>query len=612
MTMRPLSGALPQVFDPRALDGGRPLALDRTALTSRAQTIVALAVVPMVGVTLWLALTSHYLERPAAAGVYWGYLVAAPMLIGLYWWIRRPASRFGPLLVAFGALAWLVSWQGASSPLAFDIGVLAEGPAFVLGIYLFLAFPMGRVEPRAARWLMAALAIGVLLTFVPWALLSPVIGSGAPLTGCAPNCPASAVQVGSAPSVAAAAGKAETYVVLTLVAAVFVVYLWRLVTASRPQRRALTAVAVTSLLFLPAYFAYNFSAWILKLGQPTLDVLAWGIAVTRVLLPLGFLIALLRAEQFAGGALRTLLTRLAARSTPEQWRDTISGALDDPKLQLAFRDPATGSFVEPTGDVLVPDDTAPDRAWVPVDRDHEPGAAMVIDETLTEDPELVRAATSATLLAVENGALEGELRASRARIVEAGNAERRRIERDLHDSAQQRLVALRIHLALVGEKLERSEEREMLDSLGVEVDQAIEDLRDVARGLYPQLVAQLGLGTALGAVARRSAIPVRIIEHGLGRHDEELETTVYFCCVECMQNAAKHGGPGASVTIHLGEQDGRMWFSVEDDGAGFDLATVERGAGLTNLADRLAAVGGTIAIDTTPGHGTRVTGELPV
>jgi signal transduction histidine kinase len=610
--MRPLSGSLPPVFDPAALDRAPTITLDRAAVTSRAQLLVAIAVVPMVTVTMWLAATSDYLQRPATAGIYWGYLVAASMLIGLYWWIRRPASRFGPLLVAFGALAWLVSWQGASSAPAFDIGVLAEAPAFLLGIYLFLAFPMGRVEPRAARWLMAALGIAALLTFVPWALLSPVIGSGAPLTGCAPHCPASAVQVGSAPSVAEAAGKAETYVVLTLVAAVFVVYLTRLVRASRPQRRALMAVAVTSLLFLPAYFAYNFSAWILKLDQPTLDVLAWGIAVTRVLLPLGFLIALLRAEHVAGGALRTLLTRLAARPTPEQWRDTISSALGDPQLQLAFRDPATVSFVEPTGDVLAPEETGPDRAWVPVDRDSEPVAAMVIDETLTEDPELVRAAASATLVAVENGALEGELRASRARIVEAGDAERRRIERDLHDSAQQRLVALRIHLALVGEKLERPDEREMLDTLGVEVDEAIEELRDVARGLYPQLAGPFGVAIALAAVARRSAIPVRVIEGGLGRHPEELETTVYFCCVECLQNAAKHAGPGASVTIRLGEAEGRLWFSVEDDGAGFDPATVERGAGLTNLVDRLAAVGGTLEIDARPAHGTRVTGELPV
>src|SRR4029079_17071733 len=183
------------------------------------------------------------------------------------------------------------------------------------------------------------------------------------------------------------------------------------------------------------------------------------------------------------------------------------------------------------------------------------------------------------LLAVDDGSLRGHLRPSGARILEAGHAERRRIERDLHDSAQQRLVALRIHLGLVSEKLGAPEERELLDGLSVEVDQAIEELRDVARGLYPQLVSQLGLPAALRAVARRSAIPVRILEGGLGRHDEEIETTVYFCCLECLQNAAKHAVRDAVVTIGLGETDGRISFSVEDDGVGFDPATVAGGAG---------------------------------
>ena len=133
-----------------------------------------------------------------------------------------------------------------------------------------------------------------------------------------------------------------------------------------------------------------------------------------------------------------------------------------------------------------------------------------------------------------------------------------------------------------------------------------------AEGRRDTVLWPFGVAIALAAVARRSAIPVRVIEGGLGRHPEELETTVYFCCVECLQNAAKHAGPGASVTIRLGEAEGRLWFSVEDDGAGFDPATVERGAGLTNLVDRLAAVGGTLEIDARPAHGTRVTGELPV
>ena len=226
--------------------------------------------------------------------------------------------------------------------------------------------------------------------------------------------------------------------------------------------------------------------------------------------------------------------------------------------------------------------------------------------------EVAEAAASATLLAVETSHLEGELVASRKRILEAGHAERRRIERDLHDSAQQRLVALRIHLTLASERLDRSEERTMLERLGVEVDAAIDELRTVAHGVYPPILAGQGIGAALAAVAHRSAMPVGIRGGWLGRHSEAVETTVYFCCLEGLQNAAKHAGPGASATIRLSEADGRVSFSVEDDGAGFDPGDVERGAGLTNLTDRVAAIGGILQIDAAPGRGTRISGEIPI
>jgi signal transduction histidine kinase len=586
-------------------DGGD---LVRSRAAAIARRAVALAIAPMVAVTVVLALTSEHLERPAAAGLYWSYLTAVTLAVGLVWWRRRPASRFGPLLVVFGTLVWMMSWQGSDWPLLFNLGILAEAPAWLLTIYLFLAFPMGRIEPPAARWPMLGLALGAVFTFLPWALLSPVITGGGPLTRCAPNCPPNVLQVASDPRLAEIAGKAETYIALTLTAAVFVLYLARLLRSSQPQRRSLVAVAVTSLLFLPAWFVLNFSAWILELDLQTLQTMAWFIVGTRILLPLGFLVALLQVEHFAARALRILLERLAARPSPKQWRDSVAEALDDPELRLAYREPATGRFLEPSGGSVTPDAVEPHRTWVTVDRDDEPVAAMVIDETLTEDPELVRAAASATLLAVENGALEGELRASRARIVEAGHSERRRIERDLHDGAQQRLVALRMHLALVGERLGGSSE---LDSLGVEVDQAIHELRDLAHGLYPPLLAQAGLATALTAVARRSGIAVRVLEHGLSRQAEAVEVSVYFCCLEALQNAAKHAGSATVVTVELRESDGWVAFSVEDDGAGFDPASVRRGSGLTNLADRLAAVGGTLQIDSRPGHGTRVTGRVP-
>jgi signal transduction histidine kinase len=369
------------------------------------------------------------------------------------------------------------------------------------------------------------------------------------------------------------------------------------------------AVAATSLLFLPASFVVTFSAWVLYLDQATIDTLSWGVVAARVLLPLGFLIALLQAERFAAGALRSLLDRLAARPTSEQWRETIATVLDDASLRLGYYDPGTARFRD--SDELARPVAGSGRAWVPVDRDGIPVAAMVIDETLAEDPELVEAASAATLLAVENGDLEGELRASRARILEAGHAERRRIERDLHDSTQQRLVSLRLHLTLAGEQVDRSEEREMLERLGAEVDDAIEELRTVAHGIYPAVLADRGVGPALKAVARSSAISIRIGDEWRGRHSEAVETTVYFCCQECLQNAAKHAGRGASATVRLREENGSVSFSVEDDGAGFDPGTAARGAGLTNLADRVAAVGGTLEIDTHPGRGTRITGAIP-
>jgi signal transduction histidine kinase len=591
--------------------GDRPLTAAAGPATA-AQGLVAVAMVAMVAVTMSLGLTSDHLQRPLAATLYWSYLTAAPMLIGLYWCRRRSASRFGPLLVAMGVLGWMTSWQAANAPLAFDLGVLAEGPFFLLTFYLFLAFPMGRIEPRAARWLMGALVLGVLAFFLPWALFTPVIAGGGPLTGCAPGCPQNVLQIATAPGVVEVAGTAETYAALAITAAVFVVYLARLRNASQPQRRALMAVAVTSLLFLPAYFVHSFAASILKLDQATLDALAWGVVGARILLPLGFLIALLQAELFAGRALRMLFERVAARPTPEQWRDTIAEALDDSALRLGYHDPATERFREPDGDELARPTAGAGRAWVAVDREGgEPVAAMVVDEALTADPELVRAASAATLVAVENGALEGELRDSRARILEAGNAARRRIERDLHDSAQQRLIALRIGLTLAGDQVAGPRERAMIDRLGLEVDETIDELRDVAHGVYPQVLEQRGLAAALRAVARRSVLPVSVRDEGLARHSEALETSIYFSCVECLQNAAKHAGPGASVTIRLAQENGHVSFSVEDDGAGFDPAVVGRGRGLTNIADRVAAVGGTVAVDARPGRGTRVSATLP-
>jgi signal transduction histidine kinase len=236
---------------------------------------------------------------------------------------------------------------------------------------------------------------------------------------------------------------------------------------------------------------------------------------------------------------------------------------------------------------------------------------MTTDAALGEQPELLEAAARATLVAVRTGHLEGELRDSRLRLLEAGNAERRRIQRDLHDSAQQRLIALRVRLELMSETIGSGPEtRAAIAELGDTVEDAIVDIRRVAHGLYPPALESYGVVEALRSVCRHTPLPVRIVDEGVGRQPSAAESTLYFCCLEALQNTAKHAGAGASATVRLGAEERTVWFTVEDDGGGFDASTA-RGTGLHNLLDRVAAMGGSLDVESAPGRGTRVAGRFP-
>jgi signal transduction histidine kinase len=211
-------------------------------------------------------------------------------------------------------------------------------------------------------------------------------------------------------------------------------------------------------------------------------------------------------------------------------------------------------------------------------------------------------------------ALLNDLRAAQRRVAVAGDAERRRIERDLHDGAQQRLMALRLELGLLEERVAADPKRatEMLRELRHELDEAVEELRELAHGLYPPLLASDGLVAALAAAARRSAIPVTIDESGMTRAPRSIESTAYFCCLEALQNAAKHAGPEARATIELRMEDEVLSFTVRDDGAGFDPGLMRPGYGLINLRDRLNALGGDASVTSSPGAGTTVSGHIPL
>ena len=207
-----------------------------------------------------------------------------------------------------------------------------------------------------------------------------------------------------------------------------------------------------------------------------------------------------------------------------------------------------------------------------------------------------------------------ELRASRARVVAAGDEQRRKIERNLHDGAQQHLVALAVNLRLARTvaRNDPAAADELLEQLGEDVQATLEELRTLAHGIYPPLLMDRGLGDALRAAAGRSVLPTEVEDADVGRFNPDTEAAVYFCCLEALQNAGKHAGEGAKATIKVWQEDDHLHFSVTDTGAGFDLAAYGAGAGFVNMSDRVGAVGGTVRVDSAPGSGTRIEGSIPV
>jgi signal transduction histidine kinase len=207
-----------------------------------------------------------------------------------------------------------------------------------------------------------------------------------------------------------------------------------------------------------------------------------------------------------------------------------------------------------------------------------------------------------------------DLQASRARIVAAADAERRRIERDLHDGAQQYLVAIAVKAGLIQQLagVDAARGKALLDELASDTQSALDELRSLAHGIYPPLLSSAGLGEALGAACRRAPLPTDLDAADLRRYAPQLEAAVYFCCLEALQNAAKYAGRDASARVAIWEEAGGLLFEVADDGVGFDAAQFNAGAGLTNMSDRLGAVGGRLSIESQPGKGTRVKGAIPL
>jgi signal transduction histidine kinase len=568
---------------------------------------------------LVLPLSTHQLSNPGWFAVQRVALILGPAIVAWYWERRRPGNRFVPLLLLLGMLAVPLSLEATTSPWAHAIGVIAEGPLLYMTFVVVLAFPTGRLS-STKRGILLVLLVSLVAWYVPYFLLAPVT-SGSPLAACRLACPANALQVASHPAFLRAFSQVYSAVGVAVSIAVALVFVSELIRADPPRRRALLIGSVVAVVFLVSfamYVAVNLSTPLANSAVVTPT--RWVLPVARALLPLGYLVALIDAELYAGRLVSGIVDRALRSSRLTDVIETLPAAIGDPELAFGFWVPGR-EWVRTDGEPLVTPPRDSGQVMTTIDRKGRPLAAIVHRAQLEESPELIHAIVATSLLVVENATLEAELRAairdlreSRARVIRAGDAERRRIQRDLHDGAQQRLIALRIKLAASGEQMTGDAGgREHIVELCADVDRALAEIRDLARGIFPPVLADLGLAEALHAAVLDSPLRVRV-ESSLPRqrYPPDVEAAVYFCAVEALQNATKHAGSDVRVTVTLEESHGDLSVSVRDDGRGFDPSRRGSGSGLTGMQDRLGAVGGLITIESARGSGTAIYATVPL
>jgi signal transduction histidine kinase len=584
--------------------------------------IAASGMVAAVGGGLLLA-TSDHLVDPVAYGLQVAVMVFGTVAAALVWLARRPGNRVAPLLLALALATATISLQGVEEPVLHSLGVLADPAVFLLAYVVVFAFPDGRLSGRVERLLLAGWTLYFLVGFVPWFFFSPVVFGGAPLAGCTASCPENGLMIADRPTLAAGFGTDLAWVVIALTSATIAYLVVRLARASRPRRRTLLPVYIPAvMLTIPLLAFHGLAAGVLHLDPDALSKIGWSVTIGRSALAYGFLLAIAQASFFAGGALKRLMGQIGGNPDASRLRDIVADALDDPSVELAFRVDRSDDFVDSRGEPIAAEVTNEGRASTDVERRGETVAVIRHDPALNTDPELMRAASQAMVLALENGRLEtalqtrtAELAASRARIVAIGDAERRKVERDLHDGAQQQLVALRIEVELARELAMRDPEvAARLADVGYRLEDVLSELRDLAQGVHPPLLRERGLRAALDPVAQRSTPPANLgAVDGIARYPDDVETAVYYCCLEGLQNVGKHAGPNARADVRLSEEAGELRFEIIDDGVGCDVESARSaGAGLTNMSERVAALGGTLTVDSATGRGTQLRGRIPL
>jgi signal transduction histidine kinase len=516
---------------------------------------------------------------------------------GLYAWWRRPENRIGALMTMVGFFWFLGALTSSDSAWAFTIGLALSSLWIAALVHMLVAFPTGRVAPGLERNV-------VRLVWFTATIAGPLSLLAFENEDC-DECPDNLLLVWSNETAATVLEAIGLLVLVVVLSGLVVVLIRRWRSFGPVQRRALspvlwtgTAVAVVALLSV--------------VSQPLasddmIGVLDAALVVLITAVPFAFLVGLMRSSLSRAGAVSALFERLGGVSA----RDALAEALGDDTLTLAYWLPDQRRYVDARGHTV-----ALEGAVTEIERDGTPIAAILHDPALLEERELVRTAGAAAALALENERLAAEvraryddLRAASARLIAAGDAARRKIERDLHDGAQQRLVSLSVTLNLARKNAEPgSQVAKLLDSAMTELTAGLAELRELARGIHPAVLTERGLDPALQSLAARAPLPVSVSASLEGRYAPAVEAAVYFVVMEALTNVAKYASASAAeVTVE--QVDGNVVIDVQDDGVGG--ADPASGTGLAGLADRVAALGGRLVVESPPGGGTVVRAEVP-
>ena len=590
--------------------------IHRVAYPFRCAAAVVLCI-GSAGVAAWGAPSNAAFGR----GLLQLLVVALPVAAGLYA-VRSPANRrFGIALLILGVAWSLTALSETSSSVPYTLGRAAGWVLLPSVFYLLLTFPHGRLAAGLDRVILAGVSAVVVLLFLATVFVVQAFPLITPWASCAGDCPANALFV-----LRRTPGFVTDVVVplrqwligLLWVGLVFsLARRWQ--SAPPLYKRAIGPVVVLATamggLQVASYAASEFASP----GQ-TAETLASAWALCLAGIAAAFLYGLFQRRLLVAGALGRLGDAMRDSADATHVRDALATALSDPTLELLYRDDAHSGWHDGRGRAVAwPPAPARGRALTVVGGEEEDRAvAMLHDVALRDDEELLAGVNSMILsawrhehLVSDLGIAMAGLESSRRRIAEAADIERARIEHDLHDGAQQRLIALRIKLSLVEELMDGDSVAGIaqIRALGLEVEETLDELRALAGGVYPPILTERGLEVALRSLAHRMPLAMHVVAVGVTRHPSQVESAVYFVCVEALQNAMKHAPTATGVWLRLTERSGTLRFEVRDDGPGFTPNGCSQ-RGLRNMRDRIEAVGGQVTIQATPGRGTCVAGSV--